>query len=145
MQEVYRNALEELMPLAEARRIDIGVSSDAEVTVNAPYSDMLVLVRNIVDNAIRYTPEDGRVDLSMGADAGHAWIRVEDTGPGIRDDDQRRVFDPFYRVPGNDADGSGLGLSIVSTIAARLRADIELLNVKPAGLVVTVRFERSRE
>lgn len=145
MQEVYRNVLEELMPLAEARRIDIGVSSDAEVTVNAPYSDMLVLVRNIVDNAIRYTPEDGRVDLSMGADAGQAWIRVEDTGPGIRDEDQRRVFDPFYRVRGNDAEGSGLGLSIVSAIVARLRADIELLNVKPAGLVVTVRFERSRE
>ncbi|MDR5757129.1 ATP-binding protein [Caballeronia sp. LZ035] len=141
MQEVYRNVLEELMPLAEARRIDIGVSSDADVIVNAPYSDMLVLVRNIVDNAIRYTPEGGRVDLSMGADAHHAWIRVDDTGPGIRDEDQRRVFDPFYRVLGNDAEGSGLGLSIVSTIAARLQAGIELLNTKPAGLAVTVRFK----
>jgi two-component system, OmpR family, sensor kinase len=73
-------------------------------------------------------------------DDGRAWIRVEDNGPGIGEADRQRIFDPFYRVLGNGVEGSGLGLSIVSTIAARLNAEIELANKVPCGLAVTVRF-----
>ena len=88
----------------------------------APHTDLTVLVKNLVDNAIRYTPAGGRVDLSSGTTGGRPWIRVEDTGLGIAREERERVFDPFYRVLSSDADGSGLGLSIVRTIAARLRA-----------------------
>jgi two-component system, OmpR family, sensor kinase len=141
VQEVFRNVLEDLVPLAEEKDIDIGVSSDEDVVTHAPQADLTILIRNLVDNAIRYTPAGGRVDLSTGTHDGRAWIRVEDTGPGIAPEERERVFDPFYRVLGNDADGSGLGLSIVNTIAARIGARVELADAKPHGLIAIVRFD----
>jgi two-component system, OmpR family, sensor kinase len=140
VQEIFRNVLEDLVPLAEEKHIDIGVSSASDVSVKASQADLTILVRNLVDNAIRYTPRGGRVDLSTGQDGGRAWIRVEDNGPGIAPAERQRVFDPFYRVLGNDADGSGLGLSIVNTIAMRIRAQVELDDAHPRGLVATVWF-----
>ncbi|MFM0325245.1 ATP-binding protein [Caballeronia glebae] len=140
VQEVFRNVLEDLMPLAEAKDIDIGVSSFDDVFIHAPQADFTVMVRNLVDNAIRYTPAGGRVDLATGIFNARPWIRVEDSGPGIAPEERARVFDPFYRVLGSDTDGSGLGLSIVGTIAARMGAKIELADAEPRGLVVTVTF-----
>ncbi len=126
VQAVFRNVLEDLVWLADDKRIDIGVSDDEATRVHAPHADLTVLMKNLVDNAIRYTPAGGRVDLSSGMTGGRPWIRVEDTGPDIACEEREHVFDPFYRVLGSDADGSDLGLSIVRTIAARLRADIAL-------------------
>jgi two-component system, OmpR family, sensor kinase len=130
--------LEDLMPLAEAKEIDIGVSSIDDVFIHAPQADLTIMVKNLVDNAIRYTPAAGRVDLAAGVSNARPWIRVADSGPGIAPEERARVFDPFYRVLGGDADGSGLGLSIVGTIAARIGATIELADAAPRGLVVTV-------
>jgi two-component system, OmpR family, sensor kinase len=138
VQEVFRNVLEDLMPLAEAKDIDIGVSSTDDVFVHAPQADLTIMVKNLVDNAIRYTPRGGRVDLATGVSGARSWIRVEDSGPGIAPEERARVFDPFYRVLGSDADGSGLGLSIVGTIAARMGAKVEFADAAPRGLVVTV-------
>ncbi|WP_321797273.1 ATP-binding protein [Caballeronia sp. J97] len=138
VQEVFRNVLEDLMPLAEAKDIDIGVSSADDVFIHAPQADLTIMVKNLVDNAIRYTPAGGRVDLATGVANARPWIRVEDSGPGIALSERTRVFDPFYRVLGSDADGSGLGLSIVGTIAARMGAKVELTDAAPRGLVVTV-------
>lgn len=131
------------MPLAEAKDIDIGVSSDADIVVRAPVADLTILVKNLVDNAIRYTPHGGRVDLSTGMRDGQPWLRVEDSGPGIAPEERARVFDPFYRVLGSDADGSGLGLSIAGTIGARIGARIELDDAKPHGVIATVIFSAS--
>ena len=114
------------MPLAEAKRLDIGLVTQQDVVVRASEIDLTMLVRNLVDNAIRYTPEGGRIDLSVEIGPDGAAFRVEDTGPGIPPDDRERVFDPFHRLLGNDEFGSGLGLSIVKTIADRLGADISL-------------------
>jgi two-component system OmpR family sensor kinase len=139
---VFRHVLEDLMPLAEERRVDIGVSGDEDVLVHAPEADLTILVRNLVDNAIRYTPEGGSVDLSTGIADGRPWICVTDTGPGIASEERARVFDPFYRVLGSDVDGSGLGLSIVGSIAARIGAQIELSDGEPSGLVATVTLAR---
>jgi two-component system, OmpR family, sensor kinase len=138
VQEVFRNVLEDLMPLAEAKEIDIGVSSIDDVFIHAPQADLTIMVKNLVENAIRYTPAGGRVDLATGMSGAKSWIRVEDSGPGIAPEERARVFDPFYRVLGSDTDGSGLGLSIVGTIAARMGARIELADAEPRGLVVTV-------
>ncbi|TKC86314.1 two-component sensor histidine kinase [Trinickia terrae] len=143
---VYRRVLEDLMPLAEAKLIDIGVEgmergSDARVPVNEV--DLIAVVKNLVDNAIRYTPERGRIDLSVTAGGGHAVLRVVDSGPGIPAAERERVFDPFYRVLGSGEVGSGLGLSIVKTIAERLGADVTLACADEAsqtGLAVTVRI-----
>lgn len=80
--------------------------------------DLVTLVKNLVDNAIRYTPAGGGVDLSVSTADGVTILAVEDNGPGIPEPAREQVFDPFYRVLGSDQIGSGLGLSIVRTIAA---------------------------
>jgi two-component system OmpR family sensor kinase len=141
VQGIYRCVLEDLMPLAEAKHIDIGVegTQDAEVWVSE--LDMNALVKNLVDNAIRYTPEGGRVDLSVNVSGGKAELRVRDSGPGIPLAERGRVFDPFYRTLGTEQIGSGLGLSIVQTIAYRIGAEIRLGFVDEArqtGLDVAV-------
>lgn len=126
VQRVYRGVLEELMPMAEARRIDIGVEGGQDASLWVSELDLAALVKNLVDNAIRYTPEGGRVDLSVHLRDRHAVLRIEDTGPGIAPPERARVFDPFYRPPGSGQIGSGLGLAIVRTIADRIGADIRL-------------------
>jgi two-component system, OmpR family, sensor kinase len=141
VQEIFRNVLEDLVPLAEEKGIDIGVSSGEDVRVKASQADLTVLVKNLVDNAIRYTPPGGRVDLSSGMHGNVPWLRVEDSGPGIAPEERTRVFDPFYRVLGSDTEGSGLGLSIVSTIAARIDARVELGEGAHRGLAAVVIFE----
>ncbi|TDK62775.1 ATP-binding protein [Sapientia aquatica] len=141
VQSVYRRVLEDLMPLAEAKHIDIGVEGiqDAELWVSE--LDMIAVVKNLVDNAIRYTPEGGQVDLSVEVSGERAELRIKDNGPGIPLAERDRVFDPFYRTLGSEQIGSGLGLSIVQTIASRIGAEIHLDFADEAlqtGLVATV-------
>lgn len=126
VQQVYRRVLEGLMPLAEAKGIDIGVVSDSDACVLANEVDLITLVKNLVDNAIRYTPAGGRVDLSVLAANGVTTLVIEDNGPGIPEAERERVFDPFYRVLGSNEIGSGLGLSIVQTVSARVGAKVSL-------------------
>ena len=126
VQHVYRHVLEDLLPLAEAKQIDLGVEGeqDAQMWVHEP--DLMAVVKNLVDNAIRYTPEGGRVDLSVTTKDGRALLNIQDSGPGIQPVERERVFDPFYRTLGSDQVGSGLGLSIVKAVTDRLGAEIEL-------------------
>ena len=99
------------------------------------------LLFNLVDNAIRYTPAGGRVDVASCREDGRAVLVVTDTGPGIPDADRDRVFDRFYRRVGTETSGSGLGLSIVRNIARRHGAEV-FLDAGPGGqgLAVRVRF-----
>lgn len=143
VQQVYRRVLEDLMPLAEAKGIDIGVISDWDAQVLANEMDLVTLVKNLVDNAIRYTPAGGHVDLSVSTTDGATTLVVEDNGPGIPEAEKERVFDPFYRVLGSNEVGSGLGLSIVQAISARIGAKVSLgpaSNQSRSGLRVTVTF-----
>ena len=138
---VYRRVLEDLMPLAKAKGIDAGVEGDEDALVRASELDLTALVKNLVDNAIRYTPRGGKVDLSVRRTPTHVLLRVVDNGPGIAPDERARVFDPFYRTLGSDQVGSGLGLSIVKTIAERIGADVRLEFADEAnrsGLCVSV-------
>lgn len=140
-QHVFRRVLEDLMPLAEAKHIDIGVEGAKDVEIWTSELDLTLLIRNLVDNAIRYTPERGRVDLSIRASGGFAELRIEDNGPGISLAERERVFDAFYRTLGNTHQGSGLGLSIVQTIANRIGAKIQLDfsdREKQSGLSVAI-------
>lgn len=143
VQGIYRRVLEDLMPLAEVKHIDIGLEDmqDAEVWVSEV--DMIALVKNLIDNAIRYTPQGGRVDLSVGVSEREVVLRIQDNGPGISLAERDRVFDPFYRTLGSKQIGSGLGLSIVQTIVNRIgaRIHLDLADVhKQTGLIVTVHF-----
>ncbi|MEC5212972.1 two-component system OmpR family sensor kinase [Polaromonas sp. CG_9.5] len=147
IQRVYRSVLEDLMPLAEARHIDIGMEElgdgqDAQdVQVQASAFELTTLVKNLVDNAIRYTPEGGRVDLGFRRAQGRAVLRIQDTGPGIAVAERARVFDAFYRTLGSEQTGSGLGLCIVQAIAQRLGAQVRLTfsdEAAQSGLCVEV-------
>ncbi|QRX84403.1 ATP-binding protein [Glaciimonas sp. PAMC28666] len=146
---VLRHVMEDMLPLAEEKRIDIGVAadtgSDADVNVVlfAPEVDIVALLRNLLENAIRYTPVGGTVDVRVRAQSGTLLIEVEDTGPGIPEAERERVFDPFYRILGNDSEGSGLGLSIVKSIVLRLHGTVTLQHartVAPFGLKAVIRL-----
>lgn len=138
---IYRRVLEDLMPLAEAKHIDIGVVEGKDARVFVGELDLIAVVKNLVDNSIRYTPEGGRIDLGLTIKAPHAILQIKDSGPGIPIVEQDRVFDPFYRILGNDEIGSGLGLSIVKTITDRVGAEVHLSfsdEEAQSGLCVTV-------
>lgn len=126
IQAVFRRVLEDLLPVAEAKGIDIGVEGDEDPSVAGSSLDLITLVRNLADNAVRYTPDGGKVDLSATMEADNIVIRVRDNGPGIPISERDRVFAPFHRILGSGQTGSGLGLSIVRAIADRLGAEVRL-------------------
>ena len=131
----------DLEPLAEAKGVELrlGRLEATRVAGNAPA--LRILMRNLVDNALRYTPAGGRVTLEVGHDEGAALLLVSDTGPGIPESERARVFDRFYRLPGTAAEGSGLGLAIVRRIADAHGAEITLGEADHGqGLRVAVRF-----
>jgi len=100
-----------------------------------------VMLGNLVDNAIHYTPPGGTVDVEAALDRGQVCLIVTDTGPGIPAEERERVFDRFYRRAAAGGPGSGLGLAIVRKIAQRHRACVELgAGAGGRGLKVMVRF-----
>jgi len=127
--------------LAEAKGIDLGATEVANsVSVRGDASALRTLLANVVDNAVRYTPRGGRVDVSAGVASGRPFLEVRDTGPGIPPADRERVFDRFYRRSGAEP-GTGLGLAIVRAIAERHRARVSLGEAPGSGLVVRVDFD----
>ncbi len=141
--QAFRRTVEDLIPLAEAGKIDLGVTSREDVVVRVPPHAVAAVLKNLVDNAIRYTPEGGRVDLHAGYEQGYPVMSVSDTGPGIPEEELERVFDPFYRCLGNAVSGSGLGLSIVRTLVESWGGSVSLENLREGGktgLRVSVRF-----
>ena len=134
-----RQVVAEHSTLAETRGIDLGVADDAEALSVPGHADSLrILLGNLVNNAIQYTPSGGRVDVNVQHKDGGAMLSVLDTGSGIPDDDRARVFDRFYRREGSGVTGSGLGLAIVQNVAAQHGATVELVD-NPAGSGLWVR------
>ncbi|MBV8633185.1 MAG: sensor histidine kinase N-terminal domain-containing protein [Burkholderiaceae bacterium] len=140
--DVVQHALEDLAPLAQFKHIDLGMEHEGGTAMVRVASSMLgELVSNLLDNAIRYTPEGGIVTAIVSANAGSAVLRIEDNGPGIPADQRERVFERFYRLRQDTSDGWGLGLPIVREIAHSCGATVTLSDrVQGSGLVVTVAF-----
>ena len=116
---------------AEAKGIDLGAEASTPAMIDADEGELRLLVVNLVDNALRYTPAGGRVDVRVRIEQGKAVLEVVDDGPGIPVEEREHVFDRFYRSAnvraGNAAiPGTGLGLAIVKTVAERHRAAISL-------------------
>jgi two-component system OmpR family sensor kinase len=128
--------------LAESRRIDLGLARrDPDLRVRGEHDAITTLASNLVDNAVRYTPPGGRIDVAALRSDGGVRLEVADNGPGIPAEDRERVFDRFFRRPDPETGGSGLGLAIVRSIATRHGARVEL-DDNPAGrgLLVRVTF-----
>jgi len=147
LDDLAREVVAELVPLADAGRIDLGVAAAQPVTVLGDRDALATLLRNLVDNAVRYTPQGGRVDVSVENPGGAgARLTVTDNGPGIPREERVRVFDRFYRRAGVEPPGSGLGLSIVKAIAESHGASIELTDAPGGkGLAVVVAFPAGLE
>jgi two-component system OmpR family sensor kinase len=123
--------------------VDLGVAATTEAHAWGDADGVRTLLANLVDNAIRYTPPGGRVDVAIRTQGAHVILEVADTGPGIPADERQRVFDRFYRVPGAGGSGSGLGLAIVKAIAERSWASVTLEDTPGGGLTARVAFVRT--
>ncbi|MGF6931214.1 two-component system OmpR family sensor kinase [Paraburkholderia sp. UCT70] len=124
------DAINASITLARAKNIDLGIEQVDDVDVMVDASSIALVLRNLVDNAVRYTPDGGKIDVSAVRLAGELMVEVADTGPGIPDDELERVLEPFYRLDHSVVSGSGLGLSIVSEIARRTGGRLVLANVE---------------
>jgi len=137
---LLRESVGQLMPLADQRRIEVGFSGACAVHVDAVASDLRSVFDNLLDNALRYTPEGGSVEVRLHPLASGPVVDIVDTGPGIAPALRERVFDRFFRVPGAAADGSGLGLAITRAAALRhgLRVELRTRDDGGDGLVARV-------
>jgi two-component system OmpR family sensor kinase len=133
----------DLWEAANARRIDIGLVAAQDGVVTGHQDALNILVRNLLDNAIKYTPEGGTVNVSVLVGDAVVQLVIEDSGPGIPSADRARIFDRFYRVAGPQSStiGSGLGLAIVKTIADMHMASLSVdTSESLGGLKVTIIF-----
>jgi two-component system OmpR family sensor kinase len=142
--ELARRTVGDLVGLARAKGVDLGLHRADEICVSGQGEALMILMRNLVDNAIKYTPAGGRVDLEVRAAAGAAAIVVEDSGPGIAAEERERVVDRFYRIAGSETSGSGLGLAIIKAIAERHGATLTLgQSERLGGLSAIVAFPKN--
>lgn len=140
--ELARRTVADLAGVAAAKGVDVGIQHADPAVVEGQPDALHILLRNLVDNAVKYTPAGGTADISVRSEAGRALVTVEDSGPGIPAEERERVFDRFYRVAGSEAAGSGLGLAIIKAIAERHGAQLSLGESKRlGGLSVTVSFK----
>ena len=143
--------VQDFVPKAMDKRIDLGYegpeSSDGAPRLVGQPLLVRELIRNLVDNALQYTPEAGTVTVRVTPDPfGQVVVlEVEDDGPGIPEAEHELVFQPFYRALGTEVDGSGLGLAIVKEIAERHGAEMTISAARPGqperpGARFTVRW-----
>lgn len=143
LSRVARTILKEAVSMASKKAVKLELNNPLEPGpwVRGDPDSLSILMRNLVDNAIRYTPRDGRVRVSLGVAGGDAWLAVEDTGPGIPEAERERMFERFHRRNQQAASGSGLGLSIVERIAQLHGATVRLAaGEQGRGLRVEVRL-----
>lgn len=132
-------AIRDSLGLAQPKRIDIGLEGERGLLVEGQTESLRILIRNLLENAAKYTPEDGTIDVVLRTEGDLAIVAVEDSGPGIPQEELARVFDRFYRLPGQAETGSGLGLAIVRAIAQRHHGEVMLgRSARLGGLQVTV-------
>ena len=141
LSSLARSVLMDAYAAACARKIDLGLEHADYALVLGQEEALHILVRNLLDNAIKYTPTGGQIDLGVYCSDGRIVLSVEDTGPGIPVADRERVLDRFYRVAGTEATGSGLGLSIVRAVADLHGAHLTIgSSPNLGGLRITVSF-----
>ncbi len=133
LDRIVRSTIEEMLPVAVAKGVDLGCASLAGLFIVGDRQHAESLVRNVIDNAVRYTPPGGAVDISLAREGDEVCFVVEDTGPGINPADLARVFEPFVRLLGTKETGSGLGLAIVRGAAQAMGGRVELGGRSDAG------------
>lgn len=144
LSDVARAVIAEQAAIADGKGIELGLAADAPGIVQGDPEALHILLGNLVDNAVRYTPPGGTIEVKIVNDEHGVQLIVSDTGPGIPQEARERVFDRFYRHDTSAGTGSGLGLAIVREIAVRHGASITLADASAqGGLCVTVAFPRA--
>ena len=145
MTDVIKLAVADVLPQARHKQIDLGLTGDTPtqpVLVTGQSDALRMMLRNLLDNAVKYAPASGQVDVSLCLEGELCIVRIEDSGPGIAREDRARVFDRFFRAAAAAHEtGSGLGLAIVQVIARQHGAALALeQSERLGGLRVELRL-----
>jgi two-component system OmpR family sensor kinase len=143
LDRIVKDVVADVLPEAARKGIDLGFELIEPIATPGEPVMIATMARNLIDNAVRFTPHGGRVDIGVYREGSEAVLQIEDSGPGIPAGDIDRIFEPFFRGSRPTEDGTGLGLSIVKRIVDRLGGLIVLENISgPAltGLRATVRL-----
>ena len=137
---IARELIAEYLPHAEARRIDLGLDEIAPLSLRAEPDALRLIIRNALENALKYTQEGGEVTIRLLPGGKEDIIEVVDNGQGIPVSERERIFDSFYRIPGTLGEGSGLGLAITREAANRLGGIVSVHDRKEgSGLIFRYR------
>ena len=130
-----------LAPLAHKKDIDLSVSESEDIIVAVDDTSIRLLIRNLLNNAISYTQQGGKVSASLSESDSQCCLVIDDNGPGIPFGERERVFERFYRIQNHGAPGCGIGLSIVVRVAELHQASLSLDDSdSESGLKVSVCF-----
>jgi two-component system sensor histidine kinase SenX3 len=146
--DVVAEAIDRVSLPAQRKRIEVGVGGDHGAVVHGDHNLLVTAVRNLVENAIAYSPDATRVSVTVRRRDGLVEIGVSDQGFGIAPGDQERIFERFYRVDparSRQTGGTGLGLSIVKHVAANHGGDVTVWSVEGQGATFTLRLPDSAQ
>ncbi len=143
LDDLLRQVVEDARFESKERNLDIVDQIDAPVAVQGDPQLLHSAVENVVRNALRFSPENGRLDIKLSSDKLKATVEICDQGPGVPEDKLERLFDPFYRLDQSNS-GAGLGLNIARHAVQAHKGDIQAYNRAEGGLCVRITLPRSR-
>lgn len=126
--DLVTQCVADFVPVASAKGVDLGMVDRDPATILGSSSQLKMLFGNLIDNAIRYTPAGGTVDVSVQQSGTAIAVEVVDTGRGVASEDLPRLFDRFFRAAPAEIEGSGLGLSIVEAVAKQHGLHVDIAN-----------------
>lgn len=138
LSECLQDIVAEYQGKAREKQISLTIDITEEIFVLAHADSLMIMLGNFVDNALKYTPERGQVFVSLTK---NGLLEISDSGPGLNDEDKKRVFNRFVRVDKTGQSGSGLGLSIAQWIADAHKVKIILSDNLPQGLKLSIQWE----
>ena len=139
---LIRKLIAEFIPMAEAKRIDLGMEESAPLILPATPEALRSIIRNALENALKYVPAGTEVTIRIGREGNDGLIDVIDQGPGIPEEARAHVFDPFCRLDGAGGEGSGLGLAIAKQAAESLQGSGPLID-HPSGKGMIFRYRQN--
>ena len=140
---VADQVIKAMLPVAAGKQISLTLVGEQELFVLADFQAVRTVAGNLIDNALKYTPDGGSVSVELKSDDASNSLIVKDTGVGISETDQKRIFERFYRVErdrNRERGGTGLGLSIVKHLCQAMHADVSLHSAAGKGATIEVRF-----
>jgi signal transduction histidine kinase len=130
-----------LAPMAHRKNIDLAVDEFADTYISADSTSLRLLLRNLLDNAISYTQDNGSIEVKVSSTNESVNLIIQDNGPGIPAEQHERVCERFYRIGDSEVPGCGIGLSIVIRVIELHHASLKMSQpANGTGLIVTVSF-----